>query len=354
MVGLVLIDGNRRRCGMYRPHVDVTTVADDLAVLHDGSTVHRFDSLEPAHDYELMGESITTLPRPGGALLCRFATVNDVHFGEAVCGQVDDLTDGPIQRPEPGDPPYPEMMNGAAAAEIAAIDPAAVIVKGDLTRDGEVDEWEAFERCYRDAFGPGLHVVRGNHDAYRGQDAYAGDQRIELPGIIVALIDTVIPQHTTGRVTADTLEWLDDLVSSADRPVIVMGHHQQWVGGNRSDEYFGIKPADSEALTDLIARRPAIVAYASGHTHRHRVRHLADAGGVPTIEIGCVKDFPGTWAEYRVYDGGIMQIVHRVSSPEALVWSERCRHLYSDFGIDYETYALGRLEDRCFLIPTRT
>jgi hypothetical protein len=54
-----------------------------------------------------------------------------------------------------------------------------------------------------------------------------------------------------------------------------------------------------------------------------------------------------------VYEGGISQVVHRISTPEALRWSERCRHLYSDFGMDYETYALGRLEDRCFTIALR-
>jgi hypothetical protein len=67
-----------------------------------------------------------------------------------------------------------------------------------------------------------------------------------------------------------------------------------------------------------------------------------------------VKDFPGTWAEYRVYEGGVMQVVHRVSDPAALEWSERCRHLYEDFGIDYETYALGTLSDRCFVFPERS
>jgi hypothetical protein len=75
--------------------------------------------------------------------------------------------------------------------------------------------------------------------------------------------------------------------------------------------------------------------------------------GAPTIEIGCVKDFPGTWAEYRVHEGGVLQIVHRISAPEALEWSERCRYLYSDFGLDYAGYALGRLEDRCCNIPLR-
>jgi hypothetical protein len=46
-------------------------------------------------------------------------------------------------------------------------------------------------------------------------------------------------------------------------------------------------------------------------------------------------------------------VVHRISTADALAWSERCRHLYSDFGVDYETYALGTLADRCFTIDLR-
>jgi 3',5'-cyclic-AMP phosphodiesterase len=334
--------------------VEVTTVADDLAVLHDGVEVHRFDGLRPGSEYELLGHTVHTLPRPAGELLCRFATVNDVHFGELEAGRIDDNPLGPVQRPDPGEPPHPETMNRAAVAEMAAIDPAVVIVKGDLTLDGADEEWAAFEACYRPTFGNRLAVVRGNHDAYRGQSNYAGDLRIDLPGVTVALIDTVIPEHTTGRITTDTLAWLDELAGHADGPVVVLGHHQQWVpGGGREPGYFGINPDDSDALTALIARHRSVVAYAAGHTHRHRVRHLVGAGGVPSIEVGCVKDFPGTWAEYRVYEGGLLQVVHRMSSPSALAWSERCRYLYRDFGVDYETYALGRLEDRCFPIELR-
>jgi hypothetical protein len=54
-----------------------------------------------------------------------------------------------------------------------------------------------------------------------------------------------------------------------------------------------------------------------------------------------------------VFDGGILQVVHRMSSPEALAWSERCRFLYADFGVDYQSYALGSLDDRCLSIPIR-
>ncbi len=331
--------------------VEITTVADDLIVAHDGLVVARLEHLEPRTSYRVFDLSVTTLDRPPGELLSRLATVNDVHFGEIECGRVDDDPGGPIQRAAPGDQPYPVTMNHGAAREIAAINPDAVIVKGDLSVDGQPDEWAAFETCYRQPFGDRLHVVRGNHDSYRGQQDYSGDQWVELHGVSVALLDTAIPTQTTGAISSEQLDWLETHAAASDRPVIVMGHHQQWIGGKRSDDYFGLSPNSSEALSAVVDRQRAIVAYTAGHTHRHRVRPMAN--GVPSIEIGCVKDFPGTWAEYRVYAGGITQVVHRVSTRDALLWSERCRHLYSDFGIDYESYALGTLEERCFNIPLR-
>lgn len=336
--------------------MDITTVADDLVVIHDGPDARRYEGLAPATEHDLDGVLVRTLPRPAGELLCRFATVNDVHFGETEAGRIDDHADGPIRRAAPGARPYPEVMNHAAAQEMAAIDPVAVIVKGDLSVDGERAEWEAFEACYRTPFGDRLHVVRGNHDAYRHQAEYAGDQRIELPGVTVALLDTAIPGATTGTISSEQIDWLDDLCAGADQPVFVMGHHQQWIGdgpnAKRSDDYFGLHPDASDALDALAGRRSAVVAYAAGHTHRHRVRSMTRSG-VPSIEIGCTKDFPGTWAEYRVYEGGIMQVVHRMSTPDALAWSESCRGLYSDFGVDYESYALGTIDDRCFTIALR-
>ncbi len=333
--------------------VDITTVADDLIVAHtDGSTdVVRLTDLQPNSIHHIGDQEVRTLSPPPGSLLCRVGTVNDLHLGEVECGVIDDDPRGPIQRVAPGEPPHPETMNRAAVAEMAVADLAAVVVKGDLTCDGEDDEFASFETTYRDVFGDRLHVVRGNHDAYHGQHVYTGDKWIELPGVCIALLDTVLSERTTGAITTGQLEWLDDQAATADRPVIVMGHHQQWISGKRHDGYFGLDPDSSDALAAVAARRPRIIAYTAGHTHRHRVRLMSC--GVPTIEIGCVKDFPGTWAEYRVYEGGVMQVVHRMSSPDALNWSDRCRHLMSDFGIDYETYALGNLEDRCFNIPLR-
>lgn len=335
----------------YRTFVDVTTIADDLAVFHHGLSTRRLEGLRPDTVYEFSGASIRTLERPGGELLCRFATVNDVHFGEVECGRMDGRTDGPIQRRDSHETPHPELMNQTAVREITAIDPIAVFVKGDLTLDGSDEEFAAFEACYRPAFGESLHVVRGNHDAYHDQGRYDRDLWVELPGICVALMDTVIATETTGAFTSDQIAWLEDRVAATDCRVIVMGHHQQWVDGRRSDDYFGLHPDSSDELDRLTARHTNVLGYTAGHTHRHRLRRMPC--GAPTVEVGTIKDFPGTWAEYRVYEGGVMQVVHRVSEPEALSWSERCRGLYADFGMHYESYALGSLDQRCFVFPDR-
>ena len=332
--------------------VEITTVGVDRAVLHAGADVRRFDDLAPGTVHDLDGTSVRTLDHPGGELLSRFATVNDVHFGETECGVVEGLDVGETFSSEPGEPPYPSMMNQAAVSEIREIDAAAVIAKGDLTTTGSVEEYEAFLDCYGGAFGDRLVHVRGNHDAKDVAFADEPFQRVDLPGVVAAVIDTAIPGAPNGRVTAEQLEWLDDLAAGAEAPVLVFGHHHPWDPGSqeRPIGYFGINPDDSEALVALVARRPAIRGYFAGHTHRNRVRRFRTTGDVPFVEVACVKDFPGAWAEYEVYEGGVVQLHHRISTPDALAWTERTRGMF--FGA-YPGYAFGELADRCFVIPSR-
>ena len=325
---------------------ELTTVADDEAVVHVGPEVRRYRGLRPATRYALDGVDVETLPRPGGELLSVVATVNDVHFGEVECGRVDGTDIGPVLRSEPGEPPYPELMNTAAIAEIAALDADAVVAKGDLTAAGTIEEYEAFLAHYEVAFGSKLHHVRGNHDASGATFADTPFQEVALPGVVLAIIDSVVPGAEYGQLPAPHLEQLDELAARADRPVLVFTHHHPWDPASqaRPERYFGIGPADSEALVEVVARRPAIRGWFAGHTHRNRVRWFGGAPGVPFVEVASVKDFPGSWAEYRIYEGGMLQVHRRVSSRAALAWTDRTRAM---FGGLYAHYSFGRLEDRC-------
>lgn len=329
--------------------MDLTTVADDEVVFHDGLEVRRYTQLDPDTNYELEDRHVRTLPR-WGERLATVCTVNDVHFGELECGILEGFDDGPIYRSEPGDDPFPVVMSRGAVAEMQAGEPDAVVVKGDLTSRGTHAEYQEFLDMYEPAFGDRLHHIRGNHDAYHGETfADAAPFVVELPGVILAVIDTSIPRMAGGGVSKSTLEWLDDLGADADRPVLVFGHHHVWNPDSsiRPDAYFGIDPDDSEKLVEVVARRPRLVAYFAGHTHRNRVRRFNATGDVPWVEVAAVKDFPGAWAEYRVYEGGITQIFRRISTPEALAWSDKTRDMYGGL---YEVYAFGDLTDRCFAI----
>jgi Icc protein len=309
---------------------EIETRAGDHAVVTSGPLHYaRITGLEPGTTYSLQVDGaepspelpaeFTTLELPPGPRLATVATTNDVHFGETLCGMLGTPEElGPVFSVEPGEEPYPEVMNRGAIDAISALDPDAVIVKGDLTDRGSEEEYDAFLRAYS-RLGERMHHVRGNHDAMITETiAATGPFAVEVDGVTLAVLDTVRPGTDRGRLPADQLAWLDETTEAATQPVLVFGHHHPWdpSSADRSEEYFGINPDDSEALIALFARREAIVGY---------------------------------FAEYRIHSGGYTQLTRRIEAPDALAWTEKTRHMFAGL---YRDYALGPLDHRCFTHST--
>jgi predicted phosphodiesterase len=331
---------------MNREIVSVT--ATQVTFLEDGA-IRVIDGLFPGTTQDVDGFAVTTLEQPG-TFIGSIATTNDIHFGETICGQILGTDIGPVFSVPEGAEPYPTMMNRHAVAEITAYDPMAVVVKGDISDEGRPEEFASFLDLYGGAFEDRLLYVRGNHDSYRGQKfADWSFQERHLDGVIVALLDTARVGETNGSLSNEQIEQLDELGSRADRPVLVMGHHPLWDATTeiRSDEVFGLKPGPSQALLEVFSRRQQLVTYAAGHTHRNRV---VEVGGVPFVEVASLKEFPGAWCEYQVFDGGILQIVRRVQHEDALAWSEQTRFMFEG---GFGDYAWGTLEERCRMLPVR-
>ncbi len=341
---------------------DVATIADDEVVVFDGPTPVRYAGLQPGTEHCAGGQTVRTLPRPAGERLATVATVNDLHFGETVCGYIAGVDIGPVLSAGPDEDPYPEVMNNAAVDEIRALEPDAVVVKGDITSRGTAEEHGEFLRMYAGRFGDRLVVTRGNHDnpgAGPGVPPPPPCQELGLDGVILAVLDTSRPGCAGGEVDADQAEWLDELAARADRPVMIFGHHPPAVRDRRLEIAFGaaavagsgLSEASTRRLAEVVTRRLALVGYFAGHTHRNKLRHLSSTGPFPWVEVACIKDFPGSWAEYRVFEGGILQVHRRISrSARAIDWSERCRALYAGL---YPAYAWGGIEERCFQLPLR-
>src|SRR5690349_19298150 len=200
----------------------------------------RVSGLDPDTTYELEVEGaetdgrwlpaqVRTLVQPSGRLLATVATANDVHFGETECGRTGDpATDaiGPILSSAPGEPLYPELMNGAVVDEMLALDPDVVVVKGDLTDTGKAEEYEAFLECYG-RLGARMHHERGNHYAMRDPELarQGAPYAIALDGVTLAVLDTAVPGHVGGTLDAGQRGWLDDVATDTADPVLVFAHH---------------------------------------------------------------------------------------------------------------------------------
>jgi Icc protein len=338
------------------PHAEVRTRVGDAEVVTTGPHhTARVNRLAADTEYPLQVDGVPadrwlparvrTLVQPTGRLLATVATANDVHFGETQCGRTGDpATDaiGPILQSAPGARPYPEVMNGAVVDEMLALDPDAVVVKGDLTDSGLEDQYEAFLRCYG-RLGARMHHVRGNHDAMRDPQLARCEAPYaeQLDGVVLAVLDTTVPGQVGGALPAAQRDWLDELAAGTPDPVLVFAHHPSF----NPDLRYGLSPYDHEALLAVIARRENIAGYLSGHTHSNRVVRDPRARDVPCVEVACTKDYPGAWAEYRVYEGGYTQVMRRTAAPAARDWSERGRTMIQ--GI-YRDLVLGTIDDRCF------
>ena len=325
---------------------EVIAVGPKSATLFSKGAVRHLTQLQPSTSY-IDGELDFETGPDLGELLSVVVTMNDVHFGELECGKVNGATEG-VLSVDPGTTPYPERMNRSACADAIALHPDAVIVKGDLTSFGTMEEFGQFLECYEGAFGSRLTYVRGNHDSFPGLDYASWPlQLVDVPGLRVVLLDTSRRGEVGGFLDDGQLTALDEAAASTESTVIVMGHHPIVLKNVPSDGHRNLNPSDSQLLLDAMLRHENVVAYAAGHTHRCR---KIDVDGIAMIEVAAVKDFPGAFAEYQVYEHGIVQLIHRASARDAVEWAERTREMFAGL---YGPYAMGTLADRSFTLPRR-
>ncbi len=320
----------------------------------------------------------TTLTPPSGALLFTMCWANDVHIGEMTSGLAisnDALPGGGLPPGFAADPadPYWRFMAKAAVDEGKARGGELMLFAGDLTSEAEpVNLAEA--RAIFDRFGPykeAYHVTRGNHDRAHSGATWDGCEPVG-DGFNDCLLDAFFPDgppyfsfdhqgvHVVGLDTNDMegmgaiapeqFEWLEaDLDANGDRPTFVFGHHPvtQEAGLTAAPPViFTLNEADAARLEGNVSDHNVVGVY-SGHTHRNKRTSSARAPGVPFIELGAVKEYPGGYGLVKVYEGGYMVNFYKTEADPARAWSERSRGEY--LGL-YPYYTLGTLADRNFVV----
>ncbi|WP_213770002.1 phosphodiesterase [Bradyrhizobium sp. dw_78] len=205
----------------------------------------------------------------------RIAQISDLHIkppGALAYGRVD--TAKALER---------------CIAALNEFDPAPdfVVISGDLADTPTAEEYDHLKRLLAPLKLP-FAGIPGNHDsrelmraAFPQADyAFASgplNQRVEIGGLELVLLDSSVPGKPHGELDASTLQWLDaTLAASADRPVLVFLHHPPFVTGIGHMDLQNLR--NSSELATVVKRHPHVQLVAAGHVHRAVLTMFA---GVP-------------------------------------------------------------------------
>ncbi|TLS51777.1 phosphodiesterase [Paenibacillus antri] len=174
-------------------------------------------------------------------------------------------------------------------ASVAALrtKPAFLVVSGDLTHDGDVEDYRFLRSLVDDAereLGIPIHVALGNHDrrpAFR--EGFLGEAPSEQSyyysflsgGLRVVMLNTQVPDSHAGRIDEAQLVWLRELLEQPAPLGTVLVHHHPAVRTpttvmddhlleNASDLARAIEGSD-------------VIGLLSGHIHYHNVGTLNGA-----------------------------------------------------------------------------
>ena len=152
--------------------------------------------------------------------------------------------------------------------------PDALLVTGDIADHGTEAEYEEGARLLAAPF-PVL-TCPGNHDArpaYR--KALLGEAPGDGPvnrvhhvaGTSVLMCDSTIPGRDEGRLDAETLAWIDTTLTELprDTPALIAFHQPPVELHHPLPDSCMLE--EPEALADLLAAHPQVVAILTGHAH---------------------------------------------------------------------------------------
>jgi hypothetical protein len=284
---------------------------------------------------------------PPGAELFRFMTMSDLHLGQEDFGLLSTMREK--------DPAELHTLRCARAALADGLAWGAqhLVLKGDLVNRGTHDEYDVVAKLVAEAGIP-TDAVPGNHEVkpYRELDPVDGFAQagltppepvraLDVPGLRIALVDSTIlgtnkPQ--LDRASEQMAEVLDG------RPAMVALHHHLLRAPLPLIWPPGVPSGEANRFIGAVAAASPSALIVSGHTHRHRLRRR---GHVHIAETGSPKDYPGSWTGYVVHEGGLRQVVRRVSDPATHAWLEFSR--LAALGL-WQFNSPGLLAHRCFTL----
>jgi 3',5'-cyclic AMP phosphodiesterase CpdA len=146
-----------------------------------------------------------------------------------------------------------------AAQRVAALEPAAVLLTGDIADTGAPEEYEAATRALAPIQAP-IHRTAGNHDRFDERQQYVA----EVGHVRVLMCDTSVPGRDDGSLE---LDWIEQQLEP-DTPTIIAMHHPPVAMGLAWLDEIALPAEQSAALAELLRANPQVKLVAAGHVHR--------------------------------------------------------------------------------------
>lgn len=207
-----------------------------------------------------------------------------------------------------------------ATAELLAAQPLplGLIVSGDCAfRDGQTGDYARLAELVAPVSKGDLaaHLLLGNHDHRQRfrDELLGGSDSSPLPDRHVAvvlaeranwfLLDSLRKTlETPGEIGDEQLAWLAKALDAhADKPAIVVGHHNPVIKGAPS----GLD--DTDKLFEVLVPRKQVKAYIFGHTHHWRVyeREGIHLVNLPPVAYPFNNRDPSGWVKVELREDGM-------------------------------------------------
>lgn len=262
------------------------------------------------------------LAKPTAAEETRLAILSDLHLSVDTSGtwRVSHRTEDRLE---------------AAVDSLNRQELDGVLFNGDLVQSGARTEYEAFDRIIEDLDAP-FFAVPGNHDLTE----FGSGTKLTLPEFERRYTPGKLPYHEriggidllalssnassrdaiaktyAGRLSSETLEWLDEMLGIVDNPLVTVHHN---LSGTRSllydsGEQMPVDPGspafeNDDELVDVLARNAAPLVL-TGHVH---FPAIVRTRGTREFTLPALGPYPAAYTILEITERGTTAFLHPVT-----------------------------------------
>jgi len=218
----------------------------------------------------------------------------------------------------------PNMLE-TAIKEINGLKPDIVVITGDVTNTGLIDEYKMAARYIGRFKCDRVLVGSGNHDyEHTGfllwEHFFPPPEKLEFEDVMISHLRTARPDRDTGEVGYRQLQWFDEVLKKYEEKFRIVALHHHLVPIPDTGTRPNIVVDAGDALRTLIGGRTDLVLCG----HKHRPWKLT-VDGMPIVHAGSASSrrLRGFFANsYNIVeiDGGSVNVELKIVGGERITF----------------------------------